>query len=189
MPTDPYVPSRLEDQPRQLPNLAPGVKIPAPRAWRADRPGDLSVGQPRGDLLGTPGPNVGYAVSLAERVRDRLVLAPHEHPDDALAVVAELAMKRAASFRRAPVMADIHAALTLLGYQGAADPDFVAWRTRAVHGAHHDYRFRRGVVDAAPLDALRLRPDQLAAELTSARDRLCRASDASAARRPDPARA
>ena len=172
MPTDPYVPERLEDQPRQLPNLAPGVKIPAPKSWRPDRPGDLPAGQPRGNLLGTPGPNVGYAVSLAERARDGLALAPHEHADDALAVVAEIAMRRAASYGRAPVMADIDVALTLLGYQGEAPPDFVDWRTRAVHGAHHGYDVRRRVVDAVPLDVLRLRPDKLAAELAACRDEL-----------------
>ena len=172
MPTDPYVPSRLEDQPRNITNLAPGVKIPAPKAWRADRPGDLPVGQPRGNLLGTPGPNVGYAVSLAERARDRLALAPHEHADDALAVVAEVAMRRAASYGRAPVRDDVDVALTLLGYQGDAPPDFVHWRARAIHGAHHGYEVRRRIVDAVPLDGLRLRPDKLTAGLRAARDRL-----------------
>ena len=39
-------------------------------------------GQPSGALLGTPGPNVGYAYTLAERVADRLRLGPHEHADD-----------------------------------------------------------------------------------------------------------
>jgi hypothetical protein len=172
VPTDPYVPERLEYQPRQLPNLAPGVKIPAAKAWRADRPGDLPVGQPRGHLLGDPGPNVGYALTLAERARDRMTLAPHEHPDDAVAVVAEIAMRRAASYGRAPVMTDVDVAMTLLGYQGDVPPEFVDWRTRAVHGAHHGYEARRRIVDAVPLDALRLRPDRLAAELGACRDQL-----------------
>src|SRR5438270_6939806 len=104
MPTDPFVSPELEDQPRQEPNLAPGVHLPAANAWKADRPGDLVAGQPTGDLLGRPGPNVGYAVLLVERLRDSVELAPHEHLDDALAVVAELAMKRAASFGRGPTM-------------------------------------------------------------------------------------
>ncbi|HEX6312890.1 MAG TPA: hypothetical protein VF152_14850 [Acidimicrobiia bacterium] len=172
MPTDPYVPSRLEDEPRQLPNLAPGVKIPPPKAWRPDRPGDLPVGQPHGSLLGNPGPNIGYAMSLAERVRDRVALSPHEHVDDALGVVAELAMRRAASFGRAPVMTDVDVALTLLGYQGDAPADFVEWRTRVVHGAHRGYEVRRRIVDAVPLDVLRLPPDRVAADVGVGRDRL-----------------
>jgi hypothetical protein len=172
VPTDPYVPRRLEDEPRQLPNLAPGVKMPAAKSWRADRPGDLPAGQPHGALLGSPGPNVGYALTLANRVRDRLALGPHEHADDALAVVAEVAMKRAASYGRAPVMHDIGVALTLLGYGGDAQPDYVDWRSRAVHGARHHYDVRRALVDAVPLDVVRLRPDQAAAHVDDFRRQL-----------------
>jgi hypothetical protein len=62
--------------------------------------------------------------------------------------------------------------MTLLGYQGDVPPEFVDWRTRAVHGAHHGYEARRRIVDAVPLDALRLRPDKLAAELGACRDQL-----------------
>ena len=169
MPTDPYVPQRLEDEPRQLPNLAPGVKIPAAKAWIPNRPGDLAAGQPQGTLLGSPGPNVGYALTLANRVRDRINLAPHEHVDDALAVVAEIAMRRAASYGRAPVMTDIEAALALLGYKGEADDEFEAWRVRAIAGAHHEYEARRRIVDAVPLDVLRLRPDRITPEVAPAR--------------------
>jgi hypothetical protein len=172
VPTDPYVPQRLEDEPRQLPNLAPGVKIPAAKAWVPNRPGDLPAGQPQGTLLGSPGPNVGYALTLAHRARDRLVLAPHEHPDDAVAVVAELAMKRAASYGRAPVMADVEVALALLGYRGEADPAFAEWRAHAVEGAHHEYEHRRRIVDAVPVDVLRLRPDRLAGQVGEARAQL-----------------
>jgi hypothetical protein len=172
VPTDPYVPRRLEDEPRQLPNLAPGVKIPAAKSWRANRPGDLPAGQPHGTLLGSPGPNVGYALTLVNRVRDRLALGPHEHADDALAVVAEVAMKRAASYGRAPVMADIDVALTLLGYNGETPPDYGDWRSRAMHGAHHHYDVRRALVDAAPLDIIRLRPDQATAHADEFRQQL-----------------
>src|SRR5262249_38508846 len=139
MPTDPFVSPTLDDLPRQEPNLAPGVRLPAARGWVADRPGDLSGPQPTGPLLGRPGPNVGYAVVLAGRVRDRLVLGAHEVADDALAVIAELAMKRAASFGRAPVIADVEVAASLLGYEGEVDPEFVRWRTETLHGASHEY--------------------------------------------------
>jgi hypothetical protein len=172
MPTDPYVPERLEDAPRQEPNLAPGVKIPPARPWRADRPGDLPAGQPHGTLLGSPGPNVGYALTLARRARDRLTLGPHEHADDALAVVGEIAMKRAAALGRAPVMSDVETAMTLLGYTGEAPVDFAEWRARAVHGAHHDYQARRALVDAASPDVLRLRADKLGDHVAEFRERL-----------------
>jgi hypothetical protein len=158
MPTDPFVAPTLEDAPRQQPNLAPGVRYPPAKRWYADRPGDLEAGQPTGELLGRPGPNVGYALTLAERVRDKLAVGQHESIDDALAVVGELAMKRAASFGRAPVMPDIDIASTLLGYKGEVDPAFVQWRTRAFHGASHEYDRRRTIVDAVADAVLRMPP-------------------------------
>jgi hypothetical protein len=169
VPTDPFVPERLEDEPRQEPNLPPGVKMPAARQWVANRPGDLPAGQPMGKLLGSPGPNVGYALTLANRVRDQLTLAPHEHRDDAIAVVADIAMRRAALFGRAPVMPDVDFAIQILAYRGDADPDFVTWRVRAVHGTHHDYYERRSLVDAISVDVLRLVPSALPAHLDEAR--------------------
>jgi CBS domain-containing protein len=134
------------------------VHLPAARGWRADRPGDLVAGQPTGDLLGRPGPNVGYAVTLANRLRDKITLAPHESLDDALAVISEVGMKRAAAFGRAPTMADVEVASKLLGYQGEVDPEFAAWRTGALHGAEHEYDVRRALVDAVPEAVLRMPP-------------------------------
>jgi hypothetical protein len=158
MPTDPFVSPELPDHPRQETNLAPGVHLPAAKGWRADRPGDLVAGQPTGTRLGRPGPNVGYALTLAGSLADRISLAPHESAHDALAVVAELGMKRAASLGRAPTMADVEVAATLLGYLGDADPGFAEWRATAVHGADHEYDVRRAVVDAVPDAVLRMPP-------------------------------
>jgi hypothetical protein len=158
MPTDPFVAPDLGDRPRQEPNLAPGVHLPAAHAWRADRPGDLVAGQPTGTLLGRPGPNVGYAVMLAGRLRDSVQLAPHEHAADALAVIAELAMKRSASYGRAPIMPDVEIAAALLGYKGDVESAFAEWRAEALHGADHEYGVRRSVVDAVPDAVLRMPP-------------------------------
>jgi hypothetical protein len=178
MPTDPFVAPELDDRPRQEANLAPGVHMPAAVAWRADRAGDLVAGQPTGNLLGRPGPNVGYAVTLAERLRDRITLAAHESTADALAVVAELGMKRAASYGRAPTMSDVEVGASLLGYQGDVDPAFAEWRAVVVHGADHEYGVRRALVDAVSDGVLRMPPQvpslvddfrtQLRAALTSA---------------------
>ncbi|HUV10281.1 MAG TPA: hypothetical protein VMX12_04825 [Acidimicrobiia bacterium] len=172
MPTDPFVAPVLDESPRHEQNLGVGVSVPAPRRWVADRPGDLHGGQPRGDLLGAPGPNVGYALHLAHRAADRLALAPHEHVDDAVSVVGEVAMKRASSFGRAPVIADVECAMLLLGYQGGCAPDFAEWRAVMVTGAHHDYRLRRVLCDAVELDALRLVPSALVERLEPRRREL-----------------
>ena len=65
---------------------AAGVALPPANDWRSDRPGDLGPDQPEGALFGRPGPNVGYAYTLAQRAKDRLRLGPFEHADDAIAV-------------------------------------------------------------------------------------------------------
>lgn len=178
MSTDPYVAARRDEEPRQEPNLAPGVYRPPTRAWRAVRPGDLNGDQPRGGLFGTPGPNIGYALGLANRARDRLALAPHERVDNALAVVGELAMARAVSYGRAPVMPDVEWALLVLGYQGGCDPSFAQWRARAVEDAHYDYRQRRALCDAVTVDVLTLSPSALAAQLGAVRERVRARSEA-----------
>ncbi len=167
MPTDPFVPPDPTARPRQQQNLPPGVALPPATTWRADRPGDLGVGQPEGRLLGDPGPNVGYAYTLAERVESRLRLAPTEHAHDAACVIAEIAGKRASSFGRAPVMGDLDIAIALLGYDGSASPEFAARRAALVHDAGHDYRRRRAIVDAVPESLLRKPPAEVTAAAES----------------------
>ena len=181
MSTDPYVAPVPEDAPRQVQNIAPGVTMPAARAWRLHRPGDeVAVGQPHGELFGDPGPNIGYALGLVHRVQDRFALAPHEHVDDATAVVGEVAMRRAASYGRAPVMTDVECAMLVFGYQGGCAPDFAEWRASMVLGAHHEYARRRVLVEAVPLDELRLAPQPLVPRVGDVRTRV-RAALASAA--------
>ena len=172
MPTDPFVVPSPGDAPRQEQNLAPGVTLPPAQPWTADRPGDLHGSQPRGEMLGSPGPNVGFALTLVHRVRDQMVLAPHEHLDDASAVVGAIAMKRSASYGRAPVMPDIVCAMLVLGYQGGCAADFAEWRAREIEGAHHEYARRRVFCDAAPLDALRLAPQALGPRIEAVRTEL-----------------
>jgi hypothetical protein len=88
-------------------------------------------------------------------------------------VIAELGMKRAASFGRAPTMADVEIASSLLGYQGDVDEAFAQWRVGVVHGADHDYGVRRAIVDAVPDAVLRM-PPQVAALVDDFRTELRR---------------
>jgi hypothetical protein len=176
MPTDPYVPPTAADAPRQEPNLAPGVHIPAAEPWRPTRPGEVGPEGESGALLGNTGPNVGYAMTLARRSRSRLQLAPGEHLEDAVAVVAEIAMKRAASFGRAPTGQDVQLAIDYLGYEGT-DPGVLAWRPALVHGAGHHWLSRRRAVGAVPAEVLH-RPLAAAAAAT---DEVRRALAAAAA--------
>jgi hypothetical protein len=155
VPTDPFVSPDPDSRPRQQQNLPPGVALPPAEQWTPDRPGDLGPAQPQGELLGNPGPNVGYAYNLVERVKDEFTVGPHEYAGDAAAVVAEVAGKRAAAYGRAPVMPDIRRAMAILGYDGSADDNFAKTRTLAVQEAAHDYRRRRAIVDSVPDELLR----------------------------------
>jgi hypothetical protein len=160
VPTDPFVPPDPNARPRQQQNLPPGVALPPANDWRSDRPGDLGPDQPGGTLFGRPGPNVGYAYTLAQRAKDRLRLGPHEHAEDAIAVIAEVAGKRAARFGRAPVIGDIECAIAVLGYDGSASEEYVKARSALTHEAGHEYRRRRAFVDAVPDALLRDRAPQ-----------------------------
>ncbi|MCI4354434.1 MAG: hypothetical protein L3K06_03615 [Thermoplasmata archaeon] len=169
MSTDPFVVERLAGRPRQRQNLAPGVSLPPGRAWEPDRPGELPAGQPTGELLGTPGPNIGYALGLAHRVEDRLALAPHEHAQDALAVVAVVAMRRAAAFGRAPVSGDVEFAMNVLGYQGGCEPEFAEWRSGAIAGCDHDYARRQRFAAQIDPEVVRLIPSALGRRVSGVR--------------------
>ncbi|QGG94700.1 hypothetical protein [Actinomarinicola tropica] len=132
--------------------------------WRADRPGEVvDRGQPSGPMLGNQGPDIGYALRLAETVRDDLVLAEGEHADDVLAGVVEVAMKRAALFGRAPVIHDLTYALTIFGFLAEADEDLVAFRRPlfAEISHHHHYAERRRIADMVDGDLLRRPLDRI----------------------------
>jgi hypothetical protein len=154
---DPYVPTQAEDAPRE------SVRVPPPKGWRAVRPGDLVPGEksyPSGALFGSPGPDSGYALTLAQRFHGRLEIATPESEHDAMAVAAELAMRRAAVFGRAPVTEDLELAFTLFGWLGGGTPELVEWRRLTVAGAGHDYARRRALVDGVPEATLRLKPGE-----------------------------
>jgi hypothetical protein len=165
VPTDPFVAPDRADRPRQQQNLPPGLGYPPARSWRPDRPGDIGSGPPEGKLRGRPGPNVGYGYTLAERAHEQFRLAPHEEIHDAMSVVAEIAMKRAALFGRAPVMADVELAMTLLGYDGSADDAFGTRRAHAVRDAAHNYPLRRALVDSVPDSLLTQGPAELGGDI------------------------
>lgn len=135
-------------------------------SWEANRPGELGPGQPRGDRFGHPGPDQGYALTLAERFLDRLVLRPGEHADDVLAGTVALALKRASTFGRAPVIRDIEAALTVFGYLDDRAPDDLVAVRRALFAQvaepHHEAD-RRAIADRVPAAALTRPVEDLAA--------------------------
>jgi len=112
--------------------------------------------------MGTPGPDQGFALQLAERFDERLRLAEGESEEDVLLGSALLASRRAALFGRAPCVHDLTVALTLWGFLDAAPAALVAERQKAFLGASHDYDIQRRLVDATPEETLRLPADEVA---------------------------
>lgn len=134
----------------------------------ADRPGEVvATGQPRGDRLGSPGPDLGYALKIARGFADRLVLEPGESPDDAIAGVVAIAMRRSSLLGRAPVIHDLTVAATIWGLlDGHADPDLIALRRRCFAGVAntHHYPELRDLVDRVADATLHLTPEKAADE-------------------------
>ena len=155
-----YVPPTIADKPRAT------LPLPPPRRWEAKRPADLPSAQPRGRRLGSPGPDQGYALLLAERFRGKLRGAPHGHEEDALAGAVAVALRRASIYGRAPVVHDLELALGLFGFLDDAPPDLAQWRTAAFKGASHDYWDQRAIVDRIPESTLRMTPAEIRRRLS-----------------------
>ena len=161
-----FVPTNLTEAPRR------GLDLPAPDTWLppdethlGPRPAELGPKQPRGDGLGSPGPDQGFALRLARRFEGKLSLAEGEREDDALAGAVFVALKRASLFGRAPVIHDLRVALTLWGFLDPSAPrELVEARRRLFEGAHswHHYVDQRKISDAVPEATLRMTPDQVA---------------------------
>lgn len=151
-----HVQSDLTAKPRT------GLGLPPARRWEGDRPGALGADQPFGTGFGSQGPDQGYALVLAERFEDRLVLAPGEHVEDAIAGCVGVALRRASSFGRAPVIHDLTVAFTVWGFLGEVPDALVAFRPSLFQACAHHYEGRRAIVDLVPEATLRLSHTEVA---------------------------
>ena len=158
MAVEPYVPTRPEDAPRR------SVAVPPAAGRLADRPGDIDpdLGSGRkGVLFGSPGPDSGYALTLAKHFHDQITAVFPETVHDAESLAAHVAMRRGGVFGRAPVRADVELGLTLFGWLGDPPAELVEWRRKAVANVGHDYPRRVSLVEAIPEWVIRQRPDQI----------------------------
>ena len=135
-----------------------------PDPWTPDRPGDLAGRQPTGPRLGYQGPDQGYALTLASRLKPQLVLSDNEHAADAVAGCTAVALRRASMYGRAPVIHDLRIAFTVWGFLDTAPPaELVALRVRMFEGAAeaHHYDTVRAIAEQVPESTLRLTPDEV----------------------------
>lgn len=160
-----FAPIPIEDEVRPLHRLGPAAP------WRPSRPGELVTSRPGrapeaapGRGRGSPGPDQGYALRLAERFAARLVLGPGERAEDVMAGAVALAMRRAALFGRAPVAVDLEVALALFDYLGPAEPAVQAVRRASFAGLGHDEWRRRELANGVAEASLRLNPEEAAAQ-------------------------
>ena len=155
-----FVPVIEADQVRRA------YQLHVPSVWTASRPSELrGTRAPSGSFLGTPGPDQGFALKLARRFEDRLVLAPGEHAEDALSGCTAVAMRRAAAFGRAPVIHDLTLAFTLWGFLDGAPADLQAAREPLFRAASHHYQVQRTIAGCVPEATLRLTPEQVSERL------------------------
>lgn len=162
-----FVPVVEADQVRRA------YQLDVPSIWTTSRPSELrGTRAPSGAFLGTPGPDQGFALKLARRFEDRVVLAPGEHVEDAISGCTAVAMRRAASYGRAPLIHDLTLAFTLWGYLVGAPVDLVAAREPLFRAASHHYQVQRTIADCVPESTLRLTPQQVADRLDDWRDLL-----------------
>lgn len=156
MPQPDYVPLSSADRVR------PAERLPPPDRWLADRPAEVWEGElPHGVGFGSPGPNLGYGLKLADRFGDRLELTEGEHSEDALAGCAVVGIKRASIFGRAPVIFDMDLAFALWGFLGGAPADLVEFRKNLFLACSHDYWSQRQIASKVPEETLRLTPAQV----------------------------
>ena len=156
-----FVPTTKDQQPRR------GLGLPPSRRWTADRPGELGAAQPEGRTLGHPGPDQGYALKLAGRFADRLVL-DGVHAEDAVAGCLGVGLHRASIFGRAPMIHDLDIAFRVWGFLGDAPPELVTLRAPLFEAASHHYWDQRAIVDRVPESTLRLSHQEVASRFPSA---------------------
>jgi hypothetical protein len=134
----------------------PQDKLPPSERWLATRPGDAGISE--GNGFGSPGPDQGYALSLARRFHDKLELVDGEHRNDVVAGCVAVATKRSSLFGRGPTIYDLEFAFALWGYLGGAATGLISKRKELFAEASHHYWKRRAIADAVPEATLRMTP-------------------------------
>jgi hypothetical protein len=138
-----------------------------PQSWTPDRPGEIAGFQPHGARLGSPGPDQGFAIKIANSLRPKLHLLPGENEDDVVQGCLGVALRRASVFSRAPVVHDLTIAFGVWGFFAEAPPqELIDLRMPLFEGLRHvaqHYTESRVVVDHVPTDTLRKTPAQVEA--------------------------
>ena len=136
-----------------------------PTRWSNDHPAAVIGRQPRGKSLGHQGPDQGYALKLAEQMRETIVLQPGESADEAINGSLAIALRRASRYGRAPVIHDLQIAFGIWGWMLLDPPaELVERRKKLFAGlgdTAHYYSETRQLVDMVPESTMLMTPDQV----------------------------
>lgn len=136
--------------------------LPVPESWRPTRPAELGVSAPTGRMMGRPGPDQGYALSLARRFHGQLGLLEGEDEHDVVAGCLGVALKRASLYGRAPVVHDLELAFSVFGFLGGTVVDDLrTFRRKLFQSAGHHYEQQRAIADLVPDATLRMTPAEV----------------------------
>ena len=172
-----FVPIVEADQVRPC---VPPATSPATGASR-DRSICAAPRRPAGRELGKPGPDQGFALMLARRFEDRLVLAEGDTAEDAIVGCTAVAMRRVPRCSAGPRWSTTSSlAFTLWGFLGGAPADLVAARAPLFRAAAHHYQAQRAIADSVAEETLRLTPEAVAEQdrPVAVDDRSCPSPDA-----------
>jgi len=117
---------------------------------------------PKGASRGTPGPDAGFALTLAQRALHDYDL-PGENLHDIELGVALLAAKRAGLVGRAPCSTDVAVVMDLFGLRSPQNTAAREDRLRRFPGLAHSYVAQRAFVDAISDAVLRQVPGAVVA--------------------------
>ena len=114
--------------------------------------------------MGTPGPDSGFALRLAQRFEHELKLGEGESEHDVLLGVALIAVEAGRAVRAGPLrLRRALRARTSGASSTTRRPTSQAARRAAFSSISHDYVAQRALVDSIPEETLRLTPEDAAA--------------------------
>ncbi len=146
-------------------------ELEVPRRWSPYRTGELRFnkkpGQPRGKWLGSPGPDLGYALKLAEHLEHHIKLGKDESLHDAIDGIVVVAMKRSSYFGRAPMIGDIKFAINICGFSADLSGDKAKRRQELFASIGHSYDKKRRLASLINEDLLQLSPENAASAFNS----------------------
>jgi hypothetical protein len=138
------------------------MSMETPEIGRPKKAGLLGApGAHGGTSRGTPGPDAGFALTLAKKAVHELVLEPELNAHDVEWGVALLSAKRASLVGRAPCETDVTVVLDLFGFRGTDDEGVRSNRVQRFRGLAHSYFVQRAFVDDVNERALRQMPGEV----------------------------